>query len=46
MHLILVDRQIFRSTAYKFLHCLPSASPAHEKQKTRQYFVTFNYFYY
>lgn len=32
LHLIHVDRQFFRSTAYKFFRCNPSASPAHENR--------------
>jgi len=32
LHLIHVDRQFFRYTAYKFFRCIPSASPAHENR--------------
>ncbi len=32
LHLIHVDRQFFRHTAYKFFRCIPSASPAHENR--------------
>ncbi len=34
LHLIHVDLQIFRCTAYKIFHCSPSASPAHETENT------------
>jgi hypothetical protein len=44
LHRIHVDRQIFRYTAYKILHCLPSASPAHENRKHGSMLFYFTYF--
>jgi hypothetical protein len=39
------DRQSSVTQLFKFFRCVPFASPAHEKQKTRQYIDTYNYYY-